>query len=103
MIPKVFAEEVRLVDLCPPPLGVGFSDLLGEEDKDDEDPESLEGHQDGVDVGQRQQCLHLHYQHSHYPGQPHDHHQRHCCSQPVPKVVTHTVLASLVIRRISPI
>ena len=38
------------LDLCPPPLGVLISDLLGEDDKEEEDEEALEGHHDGVDV-----------------------------------------------------
>ena len=64
---KISVENIRLIDLCPPRFGVGLSDLLGEHHKDEEDEESLEGHHDGVDVGQRDQLLHFHYQHSKYP------------------------------------
>ena len=62
-ISKISAENIRLIDLCPQAFGVGLSDLLGEHHKDEEDDESLEGHHDGVDVGQRDQLLHFHYQH----------------------------------------
>ena len=75
---KIFRKNVRVVDLCPPAFGIGISDLLGEHHKDEEDEESLEGHHDGVDVGQRDQLFHFHYQHSQYPRQPHDDHKKHC-------------------------
>ena len=38
------------MSLCPPPLCALISDLFGEDDKEEEDEESLEGHHDGVDV-----------------------------------------------------
>ena len=61
---KELGQPVRFLHFSLQPLLVFISDLSGKGNKDEEDPESLEGHQDGVDVGQRQQCLHLHYQHS---------------------------------------
>ena len=43
-------KKGRCLDLCPPPLGVLVSDLFGEDDKEEKDEETLEGHHDSVDV-----------------------------------------------------
>ena len=48
---RTLAERVKFLGLPPPPLDVGSSDLFWEHHKEEEDEESLEGHQDGVDVG----------------------------------------------------
>ena len=63
----ITTESKISASLHPPAFSIGFSDLLGEHHKDEEDEESLEGHHDGVDVGQSDQLLHFHYQHSKYP------------------------------------
>ncbi len=49
---KVLPKNIRFPDPCLPPFGVFFSNTLGHAYKDDEYEESLEGHHDGVDVGQ---------------------------------------------------
>ena len=72
---QVSAEEIYL---CPPAFSVGLSDLFGEHHNDEEDEESLEGHHDGVDVGQRDQLLYFHYQHSKYPCYSHDDDKKKC-------------------------
>ena len=63
----ITTESKISASLHPPAFSIGFSDLLGEHHKDEEDEESLEGHHDGVDVGQSDQLLHFYYQHSQYP------------------------------------
>ena len=55
------SEDVQCLDVVPPHLGISIPDFLGVGYKDEEDEESLEGHHDGVDVGQRDQLLHFHY------------------------------------------
>ena len=53
----------HLLDIHPP----GFTNFTVQHDKEYEDDDTLESHQDGVDVGERDQFLHLHYQHTKYP------------------------------------
>ena len=87
-------ECVQYCDFFPPHLDISIPDFLGEGYKEEEDEESLEGHHDGVDVGQRDQLLHFHYQHSNYPRKPHHNHKRYQCLQPAPE----TLLAYLATR-----
>ena len=61
------SEDVESLDFVLTQLDISIPDFLGEDHKDEEDEESLEGYHDGVDVGQRDQLLHFHYQHSKYP------------------------------------
>ena len=61
------SEDFQCLDVVPPQLAISIPYFLGVGYKDEEDEESLEGHHDGVDVGQRDQFLNFHYQHSRYP------------------------------------
>jgi len=52
-VPEHSAENVWLFNFDFPPFLAHISNLLGEDDKYEEDEETLKGHHDGVDVGKK--------------------------------------------------
>ena len=81
---KVTAEKVWPGDLSLPPLEVVLPDLLWEQDKDDKDEETLEGHKDGEDVSEGKELVNFYHQNSNDPSDTHHHSQRDRYLQPVP-------------------
>ena len=67
------AEKVRLGDFCLPPFDVVLSHLLREQDNDDKDKETLEGHKDGEDVSKRKESINfrIYHHNTNDPSYPH--------------------------------
>ena len=79
-------EQVRGLHLSPPHLDIVIPHLLGDDHEEEEDGDALEGHHDGVDVGQRQQLLAHDDEHPYDPGHAHDDHEGHDRQKPAPDV-----------------
>ena len=57
----MFAEKVRLCNFCLPPFYIVLSHLLGEDDKDDKDEETLKGDKDSEDVSKGKELFHFYH------------------------------------------
>ena len=68
---KVSAEKIRFGNFRFPPFDVVLSHLLREQDKDDKDEETLEGHKDGEDVSERKESFNFYHQNTNDPSYPH--------------------------------
>ena len=62
----MFAEKV--IDFCLPPFCIGLSHLLCEQDEDDKDEESLEGHKDDEDECKGKKFINFYHQNPNDPG-----------------------------------
>ena len=81
---KETAEEVWPSNLSLPPLEVVLPHLLWEQDKDDKDKETLEGHKDSEDVSEGEELVNFYHQNSNNPSNAHHHSQRDGYLQPMP-------------------
>ena len=75
---KVLAEEVWFGNFSLPPLSIELFDSfwLRDQDKRDEDEQSLESHKDGENVCKHKKLLNFYHQNANDPGDTHHHTQR---------------------------
>ena len=88
---KMFAEKVWLSDFCLPPICVVLLYLLWEQDKDDKNKDTLEGHKDGEEVGKGKERFNFYHQKSNDPGYAHHHSERDRYFNPVSVWVAHKI------------
>lgn len=74
----MFAEKVRFSNLSFPPFSIQLFDSfwLRDQDKGDEDEQSLESHKDGENVCKHKKFLNFNHQNTNDPGDAHHQTQR---------------------------
>ena len=80
----MFVEIIWLRDGSSPPFCIAISHWFLEQNKQDEDEETLEGHKDGEDESKSKKPLNFYHQNSNDPSNAHHHSQRDGGLQPAP-------------------